>query len=89
MHLETTPFHQSGCAESSALLQGIAYFSRSHDSDRMESKKPEWPEEALGLRLVRSFLLLPPEKRQLVLDLVEELLCKQSDREKGSDAKRP
>ena len=55
----------------------------------MESKKPEWPEEALGLRLVRSFLLLPPEKRQLVLDLVEELLCKQSDREKGSDAKRP
>jgi hypothetical protein len=55
----------------------------------MESKKPEWPEEALGLRLVRSFLLLPPEKRQLVLDLAEELLREQSDQEEGTGAERP
>ena len=70
-------------------MQGIAYFSRSPDSDLMESKKPEWPEEALGLRLVRSFLLLPPEKRQLVLDLAEELLREQSDQEEGTGAERP
>jgi hypothetical protein len=55
----------------------------------MESKKPEWPEEALGLRLVRSFLLLGPEKRQLVLELAEELLREQSDRDVETDAERP
>lgn len=33
----------------------------------------EWPEEVEGLRLVRSFLALPAEKRQLVLQFVEEL----------------
>lgn len=33
----------------------------------------EWPEEVQGLRLVRSFLVLPAEKRRLVLQFVEAL----------------
>ncbi len=39
----------------------------------MESKKPEWPEETLGLRLVRTFLSLSPEQRQAVLEFAEQL----------------
>ncbi len=31
------------------------------------------PEEVQGLRLVRSFLMLPPEKRQQVLQFVDQL----------------
>ncbi|MBI5260950.1 MAG: hypothetical protein HY852_03920 [Bradyrhizobium sp.] len=33
----------------------------------------EWLEEMQGLRLVRSFLVLPVEKRRLVLQFVEAL----------------
>lgn len=33
----------------------------------------EWLEEMQGLRLVRSFLALPDEKRRLVLQFVEAL----------------
>jgi hypothetical protein len=35
----------------------------------------EWPEEAVGLRLLRTFLALPPEKRRRVLKFIEELAC--------------
>ena len=45
------------------------------------------PEEALGLRLVRAFLTLPPEKRQHVLRLVEEMSRARDDRhEEGAEA---
>ena len=51
----------------------------------MESKRPEPSEEALGLRLVRIFLSLPPEKRQLVLEFVEQLAREQDRREDGTE----
>jgi hypothetical protein len=51
----------------------------------MESRNPERPEEAQGLHLVRSFLLLPPDKRRLVLDLAEELLREQGARAEETD----
>jgi hypothetical protein len=38
--------------------------------------KAERADEVQGLRLVRSFLQLSPEKRRIVLDFVEEL-CRQ------------
>ena len=36
-------------------------------------QKDELPEEADGLRLVRAFLTLPPEKRNVVLKFIDEL----------------
>jgi hypothetical protein len=55
----------------------------------MESKKPEWPEEALGLRLVRIFLSLPPEKRQLALAYVEQLSRELDQRGEGAGVSSP
>ena len=51
---------------------GIAYFSRSPDTGRMDAEK-ERADAAEGLRLVRAFLTLPPDKRAEVIALVEEL----------------
>jgi hypothetical protein len=55
----------------------------------MESKKPEWPEEALGLRLVRMFLSLPPEKRELALACIEQLSREQDEREGEAGVSSP
>jgi hypothetical protein len=55
----------------------------------MESKSAEWPDEAQGLRLLRSFLALPPEKRQLVLEFVEQLCGEQAPEAKGSSEAAP
>jgi hypothetical protein len=46
----------------------------------------EWPDETQGLRLLRSFLSLPPEKRQLVLEFVEQLCDEQAPRAEGSES---
>ena len=48
--------------------------------------KAEWPEEAQGLRLVRAYLALPPEKRQLVLQFVEEMSREQGRHQEGAGA---
>jgi hypothetical protein len=45
--------------------------------------RDESPEAAEGLRLVRAFLLLPPDKRRLVLKFVEELPHAQDRHEEG------
>lgn len=42
--------------------------------------------EALGLRLVRAFLSLPPEKRAEVIAFVEELVRTHSRAEDGKEA---
>lgn len=42
-------------------------------------------EEAQGLRLVRAFLMLPPEKRAEVIAFVEELVRAQSRPEAGTE----
>jgi hypothetical protein len=52
-----------------------------------KDEKDEWPEEAEGLCLVRAFLLLPPDKRRLVLKFAEELARAQERHEEG--LKRP
>jgi hypothetical protein len=54
------------------ILQGIAYFSRAPDSAGMDAGK-ERSDEAEGLRLVRAFLSLPPDRRAEVIAFVEEL----------------
>jgi hypothetical protein len=51
----------------------------------MESKA-ERADEAQGLRLVRSFLNLSPERRQMVLDFVEELCRQQGRSDDGAEA---
>jgi hypothetical protein len=33
----------------------------------------EWPDETEGLRLLRAFLALPPEKRRRVIEFVDKL----------------
>jgi hypothetical protein len=55
----------------------------------MESKSAEWPDEAQGLRLMRSFLSLPPDKRQLVLEFVEQLCNEEAPGAKGSSEPAP
>jgi len=47
--------------------------------------RDEWPEAAEGLRLVRTFLLLPPDKRRLVLKFVEELARAQDRHGEGAE----
>jgi hypothetical protein len=47
--------------------------------------KDESADAAEGLRLVRAFLLLPPDKRRLVLKFVEELSCAQERHEEGAE----
>ena len=52
---------------------GIAYFSRLSDIVPMDAQD-ERSVEVQGLRLVRAFLSLPPDKRVLVIEFIEELL---------------
>jgi hypothetical protein len=66
------PFQQSGGTESSPF-RGIAYFSRLSDIERMDAQD-ERSVEVQGLRLVRAFLSLPPDKRALVIEFIEEML---------------
>lgn len=47
--------------------------------------KSNQSEEAQGLRLVRAFLMLPPEKRAEVIAFVEELARAQSRPEAGTE----
>lgn len=53
----------------------------------MESQA-ESSDELQGLRLVRAFLALPPEKRRRVLQFVEELSREQGPRQEGAEASR-
>jgi hypothetical protein len=66
-------------------LQGIAYFSRSLETRGMETKD-QAPDAAEGLRLVRAFLVLPAEKRRLVIALIEELARERDQREEETEA---
>ena len=52
---------------------GIAYFSRLPDIGAMDARNDQ-SDEAEGLRLVRAFLALPPDKRAEVIAFVEELV---------------
>ena len=47
--------------------------------------KDEWLEEAEGLCLVRAFLLLPPDKRRLVLKFADELAREQDRHEEATE----
>jgi hypothetical protein len=51
--------------------------------------KAEGPDSAQGLRLVRAYLALPPEKRQRVLQFIEELLGKQGEPREEAKSTRP
>lgn len=51
--------------------------------------KAEWPDEAQGLRLVRAYLALPPEKRLRVLQFVEELSFEQAQPREETESPRP
>ncbi|WLB93214.1 hypothetical protein QIH91_16980 [Bradyrhizobium japonicum USDA 135] len=65
--------HSSKAAASSQEgSKGIAYFSRSPDIERMVAGE-ERSDEAEGLRLIRAFLSLPPDKRAEVIAFAEEL----------------
>lgn len=48
--------------------------------------KPDQSDEAQGLRLVRAFLSLPPDKRAEVIAFVEELARVQGRPEAGTEA---
>jgi hypothetical protein len=48
--------------------------------------KADDSQEALGLRLVRAYLTLPPEKRQRVLQFVEEMTREQGQSSEGAEA---
>lgn len=54
----------------------------------MESQDSQ-SEEAQGLRLVRAFLLLPPDKRAEVLAFVEDLLLAHGRPENGQEVSPP
>jgi hypothetical protein len=54
-------------------MLGIAYFSRTPDIGRMDTRADP-SDEAQGLRLVRAFLSLPPDKRAEVIAFIEELV---------------
>jgi hypothetical protein len=54
------------------VRKGIAYFSRSSDIGRMNSGT-ERSNAVEGLRLIRAFLSLPPDKRAEVIAFVEGL----------------
>jgi hypothetical protein len=69
-------------------LQGIAYFSRWHETVWMEPTV-ECLEEAQGLWLVRTFLALPPDKRRRVLQFVEELSRDQGRPREANEASPP
>lgn len=47
--------------------------------------KPDRPDEAQGLRLVRAFLSLPPHKRAEVIAFVEELARAQARPQEGAE----
>jgi hypothetical protein len=48
--------------------------------------KADQSDEAQGLRLIRAFLSLPPEKRAEVMAFVEELVRAQGRPEEGHEA---
>lgn len=48
--------------------------------------KPDRPDEAQGLRLVRAFLSLPPDQRAEVIAFVEELARAHARPEEGAEA---
>jgi len=64
---------KAGAPNQAGDRQGIAYFSRSPDTGGMDVRV-EPSDEVQGLRLVRAFLSLPPEKRAEVIAFVEELV---------------
>lgn len=73
------------CRIKKGALEGIAYFSRPPDTGGMESK--DVPSvEAQGLRLVRAFLSLPPDRRAEVLTFVEELVRVHGRTKEGQEA---
>jgi hypothetical protein len=75
---------KAGAPNQAGNLQVIAYFSRSPDIGRMKPHA-ETSDEAQGLRLVRAFLLLPPDKRAEVLAFVEDLLRAHPRSEEGQE----
>ena len=73
-----------GAPNQACDLQGIAYFSRAPDTGRMESRDDP-SDEAQGLRLVRAFLSLPPDRRAEVLAFVEDLVRVHARPEEGQE----
>lgn len=67
------------------VRKGIAYFSRSSDIAPMDSGT-ERSDEVEGLRLIRAFLSLPPDKRAEVIACVEGLARAQGRPEGGAEA---
>jgi len=66
------------------ILQGIAYFSRSPDSVRMDAgKETDESDDVEGLRLVRAFLLLSPDRRAEVIAFAEELARAHAEAKEG------
>ncbi|WP_146006572.1 hypothetical protein [Bradyrhizobium forestalis] len=78
-------YSSKAAASNQGGLQGIAYFSRSSDTGKMDPTK-ERPDEAEGLRLIRAFLSLPPHKRAEVIAFVEELARAHARPEGGKEA---
>lgn len=66
-------------------MKGIAYFSRSPDIGGMDAED-ERVDEAEGLRLIRAFLTLPPDKRAEVIAFAEELARAHGRPEEGTEA---
>ncbi|MBB4260948.1 MULTISPECIES: hypothetical protein [unclassified Bradyrhizobium] len=84
IHL-SRPHSSKAAAPNQGGKQGIAYFSRSPDIRRMDSGK-ERSDEVEGLRLIRAFLSLPPDKRAEVIAFVEELARAHGRPEEGTQA---
>ncbi|MHC4054310.1 hypothetical protein [Bradyrhizobium sp. 25ACV] len=84
IHL-SRPHSSKAAAPNQGGKEGIAYFSRSPESSRMDSGK-ERSDEVEGLRLIRAFLLLPPDKRAEVIAFVEELARAHGRPEEGTQA---
>ncbi|WP_146101232.1 hypothetical protein [Bradyrhizobium sp. AC87j1] len=84
IHL-SRPHSSKAAAPNQGGNKGIAYFSRSPENRRMDSGK-ERSDEVEGLRLIRAFLLLPPDKRAEVIAFVEELARSQGRPEEGTQA---
>ncbi|MGL3108632.1 hypothetical protein [Bradyrhizobium sp. BR 1432] len=85
IHLSRTPIPTKRSRRiKGPFVKGIAYFSRSPDSGRMNAEDKRM-DEAEGLRLVRAFLSLPPDKRAEVIAFVEELARAHGRPEKGKE----
>ncbi|SPP94626.1 hypothetical protein [Bradyrhizobium vignae] len=76
-------YSSKAAASNQGGSQGIAYFSRSSDIDRMVAAE-ERSDEMEGLRLIRAFLSLPPDKRAEVIAFVEELARAHGPPEEGA-----